>query len=420
MTKTWLAGLAAFAVAAAVAFAIYESRSGIGRSSASGRKILYYRDPMHPSYTSDRPGKAPDCGMELEPVYADRADSARGAERVAGSGVISVSREQQQMLGLHLAKAESSAATGTIRTLGRVMVEEDRIFPVTAGGEGWITQLAPGAASGDLIKKGQVLATVYGREYATAERTFLYALRGLETSRNANLGDYQDQPAVVLQEARLVLQNMGFGDEQIEQLTKTRQVILDIKLTAPADGVILARNAFLQRKFERGTELFRIADLTRVWISADLFGDDAARIKDGATATVSVPDRPGTKLRATVSDSLSKFDEQSRTLKLRLEAQNPGLLLRPEMFVNVEFTVRLPQGLTVPAESIVTSETHQTVFVQQKPGTFVARAVETGWRFGGRVQILQGLKPDEIIASSGSFFLDSEERMRASDANGHD
>lgn len=420
MTKTWLAGLAAVAVTAVVAIAAYQSRSGTAASSASGRKILYYRDPMHPAYTSVRPGKAPDCGMELEPVYADRADSAQGTRRSVSPGLITVSREQQAMLGMQLARAESSAANGTIRTLGRVMVEENLVFPVTAGGEGWITQLAPSTATGDLVKKGQVLATVYGREYATAERTFLYALRGLEASRSANVGDYQDQPAVVLQEARLVLQNMGFGEEQIDQLTKTRQVILDIKLTAPADGVILARNAFLQRKFERGTELFRIADLSRVWISADLFGDDAARIKDGATATVSVPDRPGTKLRATVSDSLSKFDEQSRTLKLRLEAQNPGLLLRPEMFVNVELSVRLPQGLTVPAESIVTAESRQTVFVEQKPGVFEARAVETGWRFAGRVQILRGLKPDELVASSGSFFLDSEDRMRVSDTNGHD
>jgi membrane fusion protein, copper/silver efflux system len=420
MTKTWLTGLAVIALTAIAAFAIYQWRTRTEAFSVSGRKILYYRDPMHPAYTSDRPGKAPDCGMELEAVYADSGRSYQKVQKTGAASVITVSREQQQMLGLQLVKVESSAATGTIRTLGRVMVEEDRVFPVTAGGEGWITQLAPATATGDLVKKKQVLATVYGREYATAERTFLYALRGLETSRNANVGDYQDQPAVVLQEARLVLQNMGFGDEQVEQLTKTRQVILDIKLTSPADGVILARNAFLQRKFERGTELFRIADLTRVWISADLFGDDASRIRDGATATVSVPDRPGTKLRATVSDSLSKFDEQSRTLKLRLEAQNPGLFLRPEMFVNVELSVRLPRGLTVPAESIVTSESHQLVFVEQKPGLFERRAVETGWRVGGRVQVLEGLKPDELIASSGSFFLDSEDRMRASDLNGHD
>jgi hypothetical protein len=148
-----------------------------------------------------------------------------------------------------VAKVEKSAATGTLRTIGRVVVEEDRVFPVTAGGEGWVTQLAPGTAAGDFVMKGQALAVVYGREYATADRTFLYALRSLESSRSANLGNYQDQPVVVTQEARLVLQNMGFGDAQIQQLEKSRQVNLDIKLTAPADGVIVARNVFVQRKF---------------------------------------------------------------------------------------------------------------------------------------------------------------------------
>src|SRR5262249_49682409 len=154
--------------------------------------------------------------------------------------------------------------------LGRVVAEEDRLFPVTAGAEGWITQLAPRTATGALVKKGQLLAVVYGREDATAERTFLYALRGLEASTAAPPGDYQDQPTVVLREARLVLENMGFSAAQIEQLSKTRQVILDVNVTAPADGVIVSRGAFLQRKFERGTELFRIADLSRVWIAADL------------------------------------------------------------------------------------------------------------------------------------------------------
>src|SRR5215813_6349619 len=192
MTKTWLTGLAAVAATALVALTVFEWRARTAASNESGRKVLYYRDPMHPSYTSDRPGRAPDCGMELEPVYRDS-----GRQGSHQAGVITVTPEQQKMLGLQLAKVATSAGTGTIRTLGRVMVEEDRVYLVTAGGEGWVTQLAPGTATGDLIKKGQVLATVYGREYATAERTFLYALRGLEVSRSSNVGDYQDQPAVV-------------------------------------------------------------------------------------------------------------------------------------------------------------------------------------------------------------------------------
>jgi Cu(I)/Ag(I) efflux system membrane fusion protein len=420
MTKVWLAAIVgATAVVSAVAVSMHKRRSETSTPQSSAGAVLYYRDPMHPAYTSDRPGKAPDCGMELEPVYKDTRDSD-GKTALALPGTIRLSPEQRQMIGVTLASVEKSAAVGTLRTIGRVVVEEDRVFPVTAGGEGWVTQLSPGTATGDFVKKGQALAVVYGREYATAERTFLYALRSLESSRSANLGDYQDQPAVVMQEARLVLQNMGFGDAQIQQLEKNRQIILDIRLTAPADGVIVARNVFVQRKFDRGAELFRIADLSRVWISADLFGDDAQQIRAGTTAVVSLPDRPATKFRATVSQALSLFDEKSRTLKLRLEVENPGSILRPDMFVNLEFPIRLPEAITVPAESVVESGSIRRVFVERGGGTFEPRIVETGWRRGGRVQILKGLTPGESIAVSGNFLLDSESRMRAADADGHD
>jgi hypothetical protein len=254
MTKVWLAALVgATVVVSAVAVSMHKRHSETSTPQSSAGAILYYRDPMHPSYTSDKPGKAPDCGMELEPVYKDTRDSdAKTALTLPGT--IRLNPEQRQMIGVTLASVEKSAAAGTLRTIGRVVVEEDRVFPVTAGGEGWVTQLSPGTATGDFVKKGQALAVVYGREYATAERTFLYALRSLESSRSANLGDYQDQPAVVIQEARLVLQNMGFRDAQIQQLEKNRQIIWTSS-SPPADGVIVARN-ILCNEFDRGAGSF--------------------------------------------------------------------------------------------------------------------------------------------------------------------
>lgn len=422
MKKVWLAGLLlSLAVVAALALFFYGNRgsSAPARAQVAERAILYYRDPMHPSYSSDRPGKAPDCGMDLEPVYADERNPTPGEGTPTRSGLIRVSQEQQRMMGLTVARAEKSAAPGTLRTIGRVLAAEDRTFSITAGGEGWVTEVLPGTSTGDVVKKGQPLAVVYGRDYATAERTFLYALRSFESSRNANLGEYQDQPAVVLREARLILQNMGFGEEQIQQLERTRQVVLDVRLTSPADGVILARGVSLHKKFEKGEPLFRVADLSRVWISADLFGEDAQNIRSGMTARVTVPDRPAIRLRAVVSDALARFDAASRTTKVRLDAENPGFLLRPDMFVNLEFAISSPEAVTVPAESVLETATRKTVFVERGNGVFEPQPVHTGRRLGGRIEILEGVKPGEQIAVSGSFLLDSESRMRA-DSNGHD
>jgi Cu(I)/Ag(I) efflux system membrane fusion protein len=335
-------------------------------------------------------------------------------------GMVQVSQQRQQLLGVRLGRVESSPGTQTLRTLGRVAIEEDRIFPVIAGGEGWVTQVLPGIVTGSFVRKGQPLVSVYGREFTTAQRTFLYALRATENSPQPIPGDFQDQPAVSLQEARLTLQNMGFGDAQIQQLTKTRQVALDFTLTAPAAGFIVARNVFPKQKFDRGNELFRIADLSQVWIVADLFGDDAQFVRSGAVARVFMPDRPDTKFVAKAGETLPRFDGGSRTLKLRLETENPKLILRPDMFVDVELPIHLPEATTVPADAIVESGLRKIVFVSRGEGVFEPRVVETGWRFGGRVQIVRGLAPSETIVVSGNFLLDSESRMRQGDAGKHD
>jgi RND family efflux transporter MFP subunit len=301
-----------------------------------------------------------------------------------------------------------------------VALDETRIFPLTAGGEGWVTQVLSGT-TGSTVQKGQPLVSVYGREYTSAQRTFLYALRASQYSPPPPpQDDYQDLASVAAQEARITLQNMGFADAQIDRIAKARQVMLDIPLAAPAAGVIVARNVFPKQKFERGTELFRIADLSHVWIIADLFGDDAGYIHGGDTALVSLPDRPGIKLRARVAQALASFDGRSRTLKLRLEADNPKLILRPDMFVDLEFRTRLPKAITVPTAAVVETGSRKAVFVDLGEGKFEAREVETGWRSGDRVQIVSGLRPGESIVVSGNFLLDSETRMRKDDSRGHD
>ena len=299
-------------------------------------------------------------------------------------------------------------------------LDEDRVFPLSAAGDGWVTRILSGTATGNTVRKGQPLVVVYARDYTAAERTFLYAMRALENPPPVAPGDYQNQPAQTLQEARLVLQNMGFGEAQIEQLAKTRQVMLDVPLTAPASGVIVTRNVFLKQAFGRGVELFRIADLSHVWIVADLFGDDAAYVQRGATARLSLTNRSAPPLRATVGEALSPFDGESRTLKLRLGADNPHLILRPGMPVDLEFQVTLPEAVHVPADAVVDSGLRKTVFVDRGGGSFESRVVETGWRFGGRVQIVHGLNPGESIVVSGTFLLDSESHMRQGNSGRHD
>jgi Cu(I)/Ag(I) efflux system membrane fusion protein len=186
----------------------------------------------------------------------------------------------------------------------------------------------------------------------------------------------------------------------------------NIRVESPVDGVVLRRGVSAGLRFERGFELYRIADLSRVWIVADVYRDQLPFIRRGAAARITAAEARRT-LAATVSPSEPTFDESTLTLKVRLEAANPNLALKPGMFVDVELPVNLPPALTVPAEAIVDSGLRKTVFVDRGNGHFEPRQVETGARIGDDVEVTKGLTAGERIVISGTFLVDSESRMKA-------
>ena len=175
-----------------------------------------------------------------------------------------------------------------------------------------------------------------------------------------------------------------------------------------------ARTVSTGQKIDRGAELFRIADLSRVWIIADIFGPEAAYVGPGAIARVTVPGRT-TAVGAMVGGSvLPPFDSSTQSATLRLEADNRGYVFRPDMFVDVDLSVALPPAIAVPADAIVDSGLKRTVFVERRAGVFEPREVETGWRLGGRVQIVKGLSAGERVVVAGAFVVDAEHRIRTS------
>ncbi|MFH0878264.1 MAG: efflux RND transporter periplasmic adaptor subunit, partial [Lentisphaerota bacterium] len=179
---------------------------------------------------------------------------------------------------------------------------------------------------------------------------------------------------------------------------------------APVTGFIIARNVSAGQRFDKGTEWYRIADLSRVWVLADLFAKEAKGLKAGMKARITLPDQRE-EFHAMISEVLPQFDPNSRTLKVRLEMDNPGYFLRPDMFVDVEIPVRVPPALTVSMDAVLDSGLRKTVFVDRGNGVFEPREVETGWRIGNRVEIVKGLEVGERIVVSGNFLIDSESKL---------
>jgi Cu(I)/Ag(I) efflux system membrane fusion protein len=205
---------------------------------------------------------------------------------------------------------------------------------------------------------------------------------------------------------------MGEEHSQIEEIHRTRKITLDIRITAPVNGFITARNVSPKERFLKGAELYRIVNLDRVWILADVFEHEVQYFKSGGMAVVRLPQQKRT-YHAVVSEVLPIFDPDTLTFKVRLETDNPGYLLRPDMFVDVEFPVSLPPAVTVPSDAVLHSGVRKTVFVDRGNGIFEPRQVKTGWRMGNRIEIVHGLQPGEKIVISGNFFIDSESRIQA-------
>lgn len=403
------------AIPAAFLAGLAVSRRGRDAASPSPRKILYYVDPMNPSFRSDQPGTAP-CGMPLEPVYEESGGASRASSAAMTPGTVSVRPDRQQMIGLKIEPAQRTSVVHTMRLLGRVAPDERRLYRIFSVTEGWIRELAP-ATTGSVVKKDEVLASYYSQEILGPQQAFLYALEALD--RFVESGTATPEQIELnkrnVRNTRQTLLNLGMSEPQTDEIAKSRQLVPLVQIRAPASGFVLARNVSTGQRFDRTSELYVIADLSRVWILADAFENEGAFFRPGARAHVRLPGQTDSH-EAVVASVLPQFDAATRTLKVRLEADNPGYVFRPDMFADVELPVTLPEALVVPSTAVLDSGLQKTVFVDRGGGLFEPRRVETGWRAGGLTEIRGGLEPGDGVVVSGNFLLDSESRMRLAGA----
>ena len=371
------------------------------------RRIAYYYDPMHPAYKSDKPGIAPDCGMELVPMYADGGTGA-----AAATPTLNVSPEKQQQIGVETGYAERTSGTTSLRAVARVAVDETRVARVQSRVEGWVEHVNVDS-TGRAVKQGETMLTIYSPEIVASQEEYLLALKAQETMRHASMAEMVSGGDELAAAARARLErHWRLDPATLAELERTHKVVRSVPLRAPASGFVLTRNALANQRVTPEMDLYTLADLRRVWIVADVAEADAGSIRVGAMASVETEETPARRFTARVTNILPQMDAQTRTLKVRLEAANDRMALRPDEFVNVEFQVSRPAHLTVNEDAVLDTGETRTVFLDRGNGVFEPRRVETGEHFNGRVEILKGLDAGERIATSGVFLLDSESKMR--------
>lgn len=419
--------------------------------AAATRRILYYVDPMHPAYKSDKPGIAPDCGMELEPVYADEPTATTGtggAQQIlyyrdpqqpsytantpglnpetgntlqpvyaeagtpSAAGAIRISPERQQLIGVRFATVQLAGASRTIRAVGKVAADETRVGHVHTRTDGWIDKVFVDF-TGDFVKTGQPMFTVYSPEMLASQQELLLAARARETMRNNPLASASEHSNALFEAAKRRLQLWDLSEDQIEQVLRTGQPIRCITVRAPMSGFVTARNAFPNQKVTSDSDLYTLTDLSHVWIVADVYESDLAHITLGDTASIAFANTATSPLRARVTYIQPQVDPTTRTVQVRLDAHNAAMRLKPEMFVNVEFGVSSTPQLSVPADALLDTGNRQTVFVDRGNGYLEPRHVTAGERIGDRVVITSGLTAGERVVASGTFLVDSESQLKA-------
>ena len=417
MKQLTLAVAVVLAITAAYGLGRHNSNSRTG--SKQGRHVLYYVDPMHPSYKSDKPGIAPDCGMPLEPVFVEdiKNQPAVSSQAQLPAGAVSLDGPTQRLLGLRLATVEKSSDTRIIRVIGRVVPEDTRVYRINSGVDGFIRETYQDSV-GTQVKKDQKLASYYSPEFLAVASGFLAASErvpgaaGTDGSRTVPFpGALSKQGVSSLQGYTDRLRNLGMSDVQIRKMADSRQLPENIDVVAPTDGFILARNISPGQHFDHGMEFYRIADLGKVWVEAEVYEQETLFLRPRAVAQIILREE-GRHLQARVADSLPRSDAGGGTAKLRLEIENPKFILRPEMLVDVELPVRLPPAVTVPLDALIDSGAHARIYVERGEGVFEPREVETGWRFGEQVEILHGVQPGERVVVAATFLLDSESRLK--------
>ena len=407
---------ASLAVGSFAGGAWWTHRSGAAHASAHAAPV--YTCPMHPEYRSDHPGDCPICGMDLEPARRDGAAAAAGAGHGIPPRAVHVTAERQQAIGVRLGVVSRVDGSRRLRTTGRVVADENRTYPIVAAVSGWIREV-DSVTTGDAVKKEQVLASFVApeAEFKSAQQSYytgleaFYRMVAVQAQPQSQPQSHDSAGAAGIDRMADALRSMGVPNSQLREMGRRRQVVPDIRVESPVDGFVLKRSVSPGLRFDRGFEFYRIGDLNRVWILADVYRDQLPSIHRGASARITTA-AEGREVSATVSASEPTFDETTQTLKVRLEAANPQRALKPGMFVDVEFPVHLPPALVVPADAVVDSGLRKTVFVDSGNGSFEPRLVETGQRIGDDVEVTKGLVAGERIVISGTFFIDSESRMK--------
>lgn len=382
-----------------------KQQSASANSPASDTTIAYYHCGMHPQITSDKPGKCPICGMPLLPVYK----SAGGNK----DGIVTIDPAMVQNIGVKTEMIMKRKLTYTIRTTGTADYDEEKQTVITTKFSGWIDKLYANY-TGEYVQKGEPLFEIYSPDLVAAQEEYLQSIKYGNSMRGANDSTVRTEAKTLLNSATEKLQYWDISDAQIEELRKSGIVKRMLTIYSPFSGTIIEKDIYEGMQAQAGMNLLKLADISQMWIYADIYENEMPWIKLGEEAVIHLPSMPGKAIAAKVSYIYPFVQDQTRTIKVRLSISNMQQELKKDMYVSVEIipTVSL-YALAIPEQSVIHSGMRNIAVLSLGGGKFKPVDITLGVLANGYYQVLGGLNEGDMIVTSSQFLIDSESNLKS-------
>jgi Cu(I)/Ag(I) efflux system membrane fusion protein len=400
--------------------------SGWSKSDGTAKQELsakpVYTCPMHPFIIKDKPGTCPICGMELIKKINDSQTSAAQTpeqkQQAAMLGRVSISPAQRVMANVATAEARQEDLNREINAVGIVQYDQSRQAKVTAWIAGRIDKLHAGAV-GDYVGKNRPVAEVYSPDLLATQQEYLLAVKSRDQLKNSPIPSISQNGEGLVQSAKQRLMLFGVKESQIAELEKAGKPNIRLPIYTPLSGVVIEKMVQQGQYVNTGDVLFNIADLSRVWVEIEVYENEFPNIKIGQQVEIQSQSFPGKPFSGRIAFIYPFLDPKTRTVKARVEMANPGMKLKPDMFVRASIKVGLGKAIVVPVTAVMDTGKRQVAWVETSPGMFEPRDVQLGQRTDDRVQVLSGLKPGDKVAVSGAYLIDSESQLKGG-SGGHE
>jgi Cu(I)/Ag(I) efflux system membrane fusion protein len=376
----------------------------------SDSQVDYYTCTMHPFVHAAEPGNCPVCGMELVPVMKKSKEATAPAGEEAPTE-FSIPLDRQQLIGVTYATVEKKSLQRVLRAAGLVAEENERHWIIVSRVQGYVQQLIVNSP-GELVEKDQPLLTIYSPDLLATQRELVDLLRMRDNARQSGSATAAQNASDLITSAEQRLLQWNVTEQQVAELEKTREPQENLTLNSPYRGIVHHIHIEQGKDISVGTDLIDLADLSVVWVWAEFYQDEAALLKPGLPVTITTSAYPNENFSGKIAVIDAFLNDERRTIRVRLDIDNPDMKLRPDMYVDAGLQIDAGEGLAVPFSAVLPTGAHNIVFVDKGGGKLEPRFIELGAKFGDSYQVTSGLKEGERVVSSANFLVDAESKIQ--------